>query len=148
MTGCFIPPGNLIKWGCPTLDTPPVLWLIAAPLKSILIEWFNENPLDFLICDIDGKYCSPSNLSNLLSRTNKKLGININYHMLRHSLATTLVLNNTDLKTTQEILRHSSISTTLNIYTHVNLQHKKQALNDVFEIKSVKNVSKAKNTLN
>jgi len=121
---------------------------IVPQLKEILLEWFNVNPHEILICDENGWYCNPATLSNLLTKLSKRLDININYHMLRHTLATSLVLNDTDLKTAQEILRHGSISTTMDIYTHIDFTHKKQALNDVFEIKSVEKVSNKEKVIN
>ncbi len=62
--------------------------------------------------------------------------------MLRHTFATTLATNNVDIKTTQELMRHSNFNTTMNIYTHINDNVKKKALNDVFNIKSGEKVAK------
>ncbi len=40
------------------------------------------------------------------------------WHNLRHSLATWLVSEGVDVKTVSSMLRHSSVRTTLNIYSH------------------------------
>lgn len=49
----------------------------------------------------------------------------LSFHALRHTFATRALEQNVDIKTLSEILGHASVSTTLNIYTHSLLRHKK-----------------------
>jgi integrase len=44
--------------------------------------------------------------------------VRFGFHTLRHSLATFLVATGKDPKTVQSLLRHSDVTTTLNIYSH------------------------------
>lgn len=47
--------------------------------------------------------------------------------MLRYTLSTNLYMNGIDLKTAQELMRHTDIDTTMSIYTHVQDEQKKKA---------------------
>ncbi len=120
---------------------------LANPLKHSIIEWFKKNPYEKVICDIDGYYINPNVLSLDVKNLAKNLSISFHFHMLRHTFATNLVNSNVDLKTAQELMRHSNINTTMSIYTHVNDQHKINVINNVFDIKSVEKVSKTNNKI-
>ena len=52
----------------------------------------------------------------------------LNFHCLRHTFATRALENNIDIKTLSEILGHANAATTLNIYTHSLMKHKRQQI--------------------
>lgn len=113
-------------------------------LKEELINWFKINPYDRVICDIEGYYINPCTLSTDVKKVANNLNISFHFHMLRHTFATNLVTNNVDLKTAQELMRHSKIDTTMSIYTHVSNQHKIDTVNTIFNMKRGENVANLK----
>ncbi len=70
-----------------------------------------------------------STVFRILKKAAKKAGIrkNVHPHVLRHSFATHLVMNNVSVKVVQELLGHSNLSTT-SIYLHVADKEKYDAV--------------------
>jgi len=85
---------------------------------------------DFVICKPDGHPYYPDYLNQKFNKYLVKLDLNYDYtlHTLRHTFATINLKNKTDSKIVQEMLGHSSISTTLDIYSHVNEEMQKDAV--------------------
>ena len=60
-------------------------------------------------------------------RGNARLGKGL--HSFRHTVATQSIVNGADVSTVSAILGHSTVSTTLNIYTHAVRKAKAKAAN-------------------
>ena len=86
-------------------------------------------------------YIHDSFIKTTLKQISKKTNIYFHFHMLRHTFISNLANNGVEPQIAKELARHSDIATTMNIYTHVNEDKQKQAINNVFGSKSVKKVS-------
>ncbi len=74
----------------------------------------------------DGTVFQPSYVSHRFSNVLKKNGLpHIRFHDLRHTAGSLLVNGGHTIKQVQEFLGHEKASTTLDIYTHVSLEGKK-----------------------
>jgi len=81
----------------------------------------NSKPSEFMFLNKNGKKISRQGFWKVLKKYEKMLnmGKNIYPHLFRHSYATHMLERGADLRVVQELLGHSSISTT-EIYTNIN----------------------------
>lgn len=97
-------------------------------------EFYEDNVFDGKKYDLimkwySGKYIHPMFYTNKIGKVLKAAKINkkIRFHDLRHTNATLLLEQGINLKVIQERLGHKDISTTANIYSHVNKNMQKDA---------------------
>ena len=83
-------------------------------------ELLNGKKSDYLILNKDGNQITSRGIEVIVDKivNDAALKHNISPHVIRHTFATDLLNNGADLKSVQELLGHSSLSTT-QIYTHI-----------------------------
>lgn len=88
---------------------------------------------DKLFVNQRGQALTASGIEYILKQLAKKAGLTqmISAHMFRHTYATDMLNNGADLRTVQQLLGHSSLSTT-QIYTHVTTDALQKSYRDFF----------------
>jgi len=113
----------------------PILAPLIPYLKKIT-DGKNEN--DFVFTGYDGNLYTKSSIQRLFKAFNRDYNryitrlkhqtdetVSFTMHQFRHTFCTMMYDAGVDVKTAQEILGHSSINVTLDIYTHLS-QYKKE----------------------
>ena len=112
---------------------------------NALLEWRAQSPyareLDFLFPSARFKGSKPLSPDSILEKSIRPalarigvVGKHIGWHSFRHSLATNLRSLGVDIKVAQELMRHSSCRTTLDIYTRAVSRQKRDASLRVVEL--------------
>jgi len=88
--------------------------------------------MELINCYPDGRPIDPRYFSKKFSRLLKKNKLkHIRFHDLRHSCATLMLNSGVEMKVASQILGHSSIGITADLYTHVLAKTKKDAANKI-----------------
>jgi integrase len=82
---------------------------------------------EFVFCKKDGSPYNPTYVSRKAGEIARRAGFPMRLHDQRHAFATLGLAAHVEAKVMQEILGHKDISTTLDTYTHVLRQLKKDA---------------------
>ncbi len=95
--------------------------LLPKSLREVLLKQRNlKKPGDYLFTNGRGGRLTEATIQKIARLAAKRAGIqkNVTPHTLRHSFATHLLENGTDIRYIQELLGHAKLQTT-QIYTHV-----------------------------
>ena len=91
---------------------------------------------DYVFCTSIGTHLNPTrDILDVLKSLLEKAGLpDIRFHDLRHSSATMLLGMKVHPKIVQEILGHSQIAFTLDIYSHILPTMQEEAMNKINEV--------------
>ena len=106
------------------------LVLVGKHARKALTEWLRLRASvaspdhEFLFVNSQGKPLGNRGVQLRVAAMAKAAGLSqhVHPHMFRHSFATHMLESSRDLRAVQELLGHSSVSTT-QIYTHLDFQH-------------------------
>jgi len=106
------------------------------PIPSFIIEYLKQfkNNSNYFILSNSEKLYDPRQFEEFYKRLLKKCGINYaNFHTLRHTFATRSIESKMDIKTLSEILGHSSVEITLELYVHPSYELKKSSIENLVQ---------------
>lgn len=94
---------------------------------------------DLIFCREDGYFLHPRYLTDNFHRILKAAALpKYRFHDLRHTVASLLINSNENPKIIQELLGHSSISTTMDIYGHLEEKSKRGSVERLVEILNIR----------
>ncbi len=106
---------------------------ISEKLCGYLKEWFAYNPYDLVICNHEGNLIYPFTMYDRIRNVANALEIDFHFHMLRHTYATELMRAGVNPVVVRDLLRHSRVNTTWNVYTHPKREDQRSILDELYQ---------------
>lgn len=116
----------------------PIIPYLSMILKKYGIDKYSDEK--YILNNRDIPY-EPRTLQYGFSRFIQEFELaELHYHCLRHTFATNCIRAGMEMKTLSEILGHSNVGITMNIYVHSDIEQKKQQMK-LFENKLLQGIS-------
>jgi len=100
------------------------------PIPKFLTPYLRKlasAPDAYLLTGVPDRFIEPRTMQNCFKRYLKQAGIkDANFHALRHTFSTTAIEQGFDIKSLSEILGHSNVNVTLNLYVHSSFELKQK----------------------
>lgn len=104
-------------------------------VEKIIKDFSKVSNQDYYLASGTTTPIEPRYMRTHIYQTQIQAGIErpVRPHGLRHTFATNMISNGVDVKTVAEILGHSNVATTLQMYTHPTQETKRKAINSVMK---------------
>ncbi|WP_159434635.1 tyrosine-type recombinase/integrase [Hespellia stercorisuis] len=100
---------------------------VQCQLKEKYKEIYRDN--DIVFATADGNFRDPRTLLRDFHKILDDAGVRrCRFHDLRHTFASMLINEGESMKVIQELLGHSTITTTMDVYSHVNAKTKERSI--------------------
>lgn len=111
------------------------------PLPKSIIKVLQkvESKSGYLLTGQVDKYIEPRSMQYHFKKILTRCGLEpVHFHVLRHSFATRCIELGFDVKTLSELLGHSNVNITLNRYVHPSFELKRESMQRLSQLLSVK----------
>lgn len=102
------------------------------PLSENIVELIKRIPVqdyNFYVLTNSKEYTEPRTYRRFFQKFLQKHNIEkMNFHSLRHTFATRCIEKGADVKSVSDILGHSTINTTMNMYVHPGIEEKRKCI--------------------
>lgn len=106
---------------------------ISTCIYNAIQQLLPENK-EYYVLTNSSKYMEPRSYRIYYEHFLEELSMRrLKFHSLRHTFATKCIENGTDSKSVSELLGHSNISITLNLYVHPNMETKRKCIENMYE---------------
>lgn len=101
-----------------------------SPMLFPLLEKYQQEESNHIIQGIRNSWADPRTVQYQFQKILETCGLeHFNFHMLRHAFASRCIEKGFDAKSLSEILGHSDIRLTMDLYVHSSVQQKKMLMN-------------------